>query len=279
MKYNDRQYPHPVLGIQDDIESNFTYTLRVSSNGEFIRLNPNFNIENESLLGLISHNKAEIILHLYCSSTIFREAHVIKDLISSEIKINAEKLKGKVEVDALICACVELPDYFNKDWNKDYGKNRFYIEKGDILGYGGTGIFYANKSPEELKSVASIMNIRSDNKKTGSFRLEYGEEKITIFLPQNDFENYRELTSIKGNFIHLIHGTLVFPALVQVINFMLFDKDRSIDYQDTSWYELINKRIEEARSEDPLEITQKILELPVNRSFIGMKEMFDEGFN
>jgi hypothetical protein len=59
MLYNNRQYPHPVLGIGDDFtDEPFEVELRISSSGKEIEISPSFKIINSELQKLIVKKKA-----------------------------------------------------------------------------------------------------------------------------------------------------------------------------------------------------------------------------
>jgi len=273
MKYNNRLYPHPVLGILDDVEGEFSCTLSVESNREFIILKPTFNISNFDIELLIKEGKAIICSHIYCRGTLFRKNWIIKDLVSDEIKIISDDLNGETEVDFFICAGINLPNYRNAGANSIFNNQEFDIEKGDILAYGGKGKFFANKSPEELKAVSSIMRIKKGNKKNGPFFNEYDDKFIVVHLSETDYESYQDLKSNK-NFINILHTSIVLPSLLEAAFFIDSEESGAEVFKESEWYKILNKSLVEIKKGNSfLEKIQYILDLPLNREFLSIDNL------
>ena len=260
------------MGIEDDIDGIFQCLLTISSDEEYINLDPHFKLANKDLEGLINNRKASVSIQIYCNGTFYRNEFTSETLNVQEIKIHSYKLKGKTEIDFFICACTDIPDYTNSGWHADYNGNKFYIEKGDILAYGGKAIYYANKSPEELKSVASLMIVRNSGKKLKHFYLDYEGERITVFLPDTDFDIYQILKQYPF-YIQILHSNLVFPALIEVLNF--YESKDSEEYSEHTWHKLISDKMDKHQDVNNLVTAQKILNYPMNRSFSTMEELIE----
>lgn len=274
MKYNNRFYPHPVLGIRDDIDGSFQCHMTVEVDKDNTIVTPQLKLDNKDLEKLVSLKKASFCIHTYCRGTMFREVFRIKDPVSYKITIPTYKLNGETEMDFFICAEEELNNYSNSGSNIDYKGYVFQIEKGDIIAYGGKAIFYSNKSPEQLKSVSAIMNIKNSGQKNGPFFNEYDGPKITINISDSDYDQYQILKQYKS-LIPVIHSSLVFPALYEALNFMEYD-EAADQYNEFDWYKLLRKRLEEIKGNTLLEKAQNILDLPINRTFNVLEELFDE---
>jgi len=273
MKYNNRYFPHPVLGIRDDINGEFScdFTVEVSdSNTIFI---PKVKLINKDLEKLIDSDQAEYCMQIYCRATMYRELFTIYDPIGSQFQIPSSKLNGETEVDFFLCASKYIETYKNEEFNEDYSDYGFELEKGDIIAYGGKGLFFANKAPEELKSVSAIMNIKNSGKTNGPFYNDYDGPKITLFLSDSDFNLYQSLIDYEC-FIPVIHSSIVFPALYETVCFMEYD-DSASQFEDHQWYKIIRKRIDEDPGTTLLEKVQNILDLPVNRSLKSIERIFD----
>ena len=72
MVYNNREYPHPVLGVDDSISGRFDIHLSVKAGKDTIRIEPIFNLENECIARLIQDKKALFATQVYCRSTMYR---------------------------------------------------------------------------------------------------------------------------------------------------------------------------------------------------------------
>lgn len=273
MKYNNRSFPHPVLNLGDDMEGDFGIKLQVQANKEHIKISPTYKLKNTGIEKLIEEKKAAFVLQLYCRGTMYRESFFTYESIPDSVNIPAERLNHQVEVDFFICATVDIPSYRNEDFTEDFGNYSFSIETGDILAIGGTGKFYANKSPEELKAVSSFMDIDTSGKKKEHFYNSYEGRKITVLLSLEDYEMYQKVMRNKY-YIDTLHSTIVLPALAEAIRF--FESNESDMYSDKLWYELLSDLHEKFYKGEPIVTAQNILELPVNRSFKSLVRLMEE---
>lgn len=273
MKYNNRIFPHPVLNIRDDILGTFEVQLQVEADKKNIKITPRYQLKNSTLENLIEARDAVFVAQIYCRGTMFRKTYKTTETIPDPINIKSSKLNEQVEVDFFICANNEIQNYQNEEASVDYRGYTFDIEYGDILALGGTGKFYANKSPQELKSVSAFMDINSSGKKNESMYNSYEGRKITIMLSQEDYEKY-QLISKNKFYINTLHSTIVLPALSEALHFM--ETDEAKDFSNNLWYELLEDLKKENQDGDPLMTAQKILDLPVNRSFTSLTQLMDQ---
>ncbi|MGR3303101.1 MAG: hypothetical protein ACUZ8I_11430 [Candidatus Scalindua sp.] len=269
MIYNNRHYPHPVLGIEDDINGNAQVKLKVSSDSENIILENSFILENDDLERLITEKKASYSLHLSCTATFYRANFISFKSLGEPIRIRSSDLNGEVEINYFVCAEESISQYKNKDRNDDYGNIEFSIKRGDILAYLGKGKFYANKTYQETTSVSSFMNINTDGRSKKPFYLDYSSEKVTIYLCQEDYEVYQEIKLKK--FSSILHSSIVLPALMQIIQFM--ESDEALEYKNKTWHKILSGILEKQNENDPLILSQTILELPLARAFSSMKDL------
>ncbi len=272
MKYNNRLYPHPVLGIMDDVDGEFSCNLTVESSKEGIIIKPSFQVANQDIEKLVSNGDANICLHLYCRGTLFRQNWVVKDLLSEEIRIDPNDLNGETEIDIFICSNKKFFNYQNSSFNKVFNNQEFEIEIGDILAYGGKGKFFANKSPEQLKAVSSIMRIKKGNFKNGPFLNDYDDKYIIVYLSETDYNLYQEFKENK-KYINILHTSIVLPSLIQTVFSMENDESGVTEYKDSEWYKILDKNLNEAKGNSILEKIQNILDLPLNREFLSLVDL------
>lgn len=273
MLFNNRYFPHPVLGLNDDFkEGNFEVELKVKSNGEEIQVTPSFKLVNDDLNTLLKNTSALFVSHLYCRGTMYREVFKSDKSLPATITIPAIKLNGEVEIDFFLCADKELLKYSNKSFNDDYTGYSFSIDRADIIAYAGKGKFYANKSPEELKSISALMNIDNSKESKKPMYNEYGGQKITIMLCEEDYERYQV---VKSNpiYANLLLSTVVLPALIEALHYM--SADESGEFKDRRWYEVLSVIKSKSKVPDPFRIAQNILDSPNNRSFNTLIKLFE----
>jgi hypothetical protein len=273
MRYNNRLFPHPVLNIGDDIEGVFKVELQVETNKDLIKISPRYQLKNSTLEKLIEEGQAVFTAQIYCRGTMFRETYETTETIPVPIQMKATRLNEQVEADFFICANNELSDYRNDGASPDYTGYTFDLEYGDILALGGSGKFFANKSPEKLKSVSAFMNINTSGKKDKPMYNSYDGRKITIMLPQKDYEKYQLIEKNKF-YVNTLHSTIVLPALAEALHFM--ETQEAEEFSDNLWYELLEELKNKNQDSDPLMTAQKILALPVNRSFTSLTQLMDQ---
>ncbi len=277
MIYNNREYPHPVLGIGigDDasVGGLFNVHLSIKAGRETIRIEPVFKMDNKYINNLINEGKATFATQIYCRATMFRELRKSQNTIPETIVIPTPKLREEVEIDFFVCANEHLPDYTNSQSHSDYSSFTFNIEKGEILAYGGKGVFNANKTPEELKAVSAFMNIDKDNKENGPIHNFYDGPKITILLSENDYLKYQDI-KINEFAIQVLHSGVVLPALMEAVEKVL---DQDDEFADKRWYQIVEKLIQEKGDAGTLITSQRILDNPVNRSFNTIEKLLHYG--
>lgn len=272
LQYNNRLYPHPVIGIADDVDGTFEVELKVSSNSKFIAISPTFKVTNADLKSHIMEGTVLFTSHIYCRGTMYREVFKTQKNIPDAIKIPSNRLNGEVEVDFFLCADKNIGNYCNKGFSNDYRGFTFAIDKGDILGYGGKGKFYANKSPEELKSISALMKINSTGKNSHAMFNDYDGDKITIMLCQEDYENYQTVRKGKDSFwSNLLLSSIVLPALTEAIHFLKDDMAR--DFSKNRWYTILTELVKNSKENNKLKIAQNILDLPNNRLFGTLNQL------
>jgi hypothetical protein len=268
MNYNGRTYPYPVLGIDDNFtgdenKDTFKPDMIVSSDYRKIKLDITYQLKNDELLKLINSNQAVFCAQLYCRSTMFRQSFISKKQ-KELIEIKSSQLRDEVEVDFFICASEDIKNYKNSMFNTVFTGISFDIEKGDLLGFGGSTTFFANKTPEELKSISSFMSVDTENKSEVPMYNDYDGDKITIILSQEDYEIYQSIKK-ESLLTSTLHSSIVLPALAEAIRFITTTEGD--DFKNRKWHELLTSLIEKHPTDDPLQSAQKILDLPVNRSF------------
>lgn len=264
MRYNNRLFPHPVLGIEDDVDGEFGADLMYKSDKDFITLSPTLKLAESYLSNLISEGKAIFVVQVYCRGTMFRKIYKTTSTIPTSIKIPSPKLAGEVEVHFFVCAIDAIAKYYTDNFNSEYNKTEFEVEVSDILAYGGKAKFTANKSPEELKSISSILRVRNSQKKSHPMFNEYEGEKIEIMLCEEDYQSY-QLTLRNRVFNNIIHSSIVLPALMDALYFM--DKEEGNSYDDRRWYKLLYDLKSKSKTPENFVIAQNILDQPNDRIF------------
>ncbi|MBK9176942.1 MAG: hypothetical protein IPM46_11535 [Flavobacteriales bacterium] len=272
MRYNNRDYPHPVLGVGDAVAGHFSVRLAVRAGTKEIRLEPVYDLGNRTPTHPgIEGGQAQFATHIYCKGTMFREVRKSTKAVAETIVLPASALRDKVEVDFFVCANAPIAAYTNSDAHSDFVGHSFPVERGVILAYGGQGVFYANKTPEELKAISSFMNIDRDPRPHGPMYNAYDGDKITVMLSSNDYQRY-QIVKRDPYIVEILHSAIVLPALMQAIAVV---QEEPSEFAEHKWFDILKGLVEETKEEDPMKIAQKILENPLNRSFNAVTSMME----
>lgn len=273
MEITTQSFPHPVLGIQDDIEGTFNVNFTWSCDRAFYYLSPVFNLQNETIENFIKENSAVFVIHVECANTFYRNSFQINST-SPLIKIDAEKLRDKVEVGFYIITTKGIDNYTNSKVHPDYGDQKFFLDKGDVIAYGGNSSFLAVKNYESLKAVSSIMVINKDDKEKGLGRVNYSAPKIELFLSKENYQIYNECKN-DPNFISIFHTSLVLPVLFKALSYIRADDDQ---LRTEKWFEVIKTRLNDEKlsvedDDKHFEVIQKIFGNPLDRFFYSINQL------
>src|SRR3989344_3141583 len=253
MRLDYLSFPHPVLGLRDDVAGDYELTHSVQKNRDDIVISVSHRLLQNSLESLISRNEASFLTEVQCPQTLFRVAYIANQTISP---------------------------YENKEANNDYAGFKIEVSNGDVLAYGGHEHFFADKRWEAQKSVSNFVEIRPYSNLNGPMKFFLGEEKIIVNLPAGDFKSYRKLVGY-DQFATMFHSSILLPALMFTISEMISNAEQ---YDNRSWFKVIEARKntdEKMKSlpcdlENVPEIAQIILNNPAERSLWGMWKIVDQ---
>ena len=208
-------YPYPVLSSfsNDYVDCSFISNIQVVRDVRDIIIKMNVIMDNVELQNLIDSNKAEYLFHIECSQTSYRS--VLKTCDVENIKRIAEsKLNGRVSICSFIVAKENISNYTNSKFNEDYGNMMFNISKGSILGIGGQTNIEITKEMDEISKIPSIFSIlRRDVEDNEGMKIEINDEKIKIWLSNEDFYNYKDVCNMPS-YIPVIHSMIIMPTLL-----------------------------------------------------------------
>ncbi len=271
MQLKNKLFSYPVMSDDRDDYKKITFKtdVNVKNNINTLEFNLSYSLENRELLELYEKNKIDIIFHIECSKSSYREIVIMKNSSNKKV-IDAKKIIGKTIVSSYIVAKEDLLDFKNDDFDDDYQGYSFNINKGNVLSIGE--IFIVNVEPhtDMLGNSESIFSItRRDIDKEKGMQIEIVQNKIAISLDTDTFDNYKAL-SLNRNFIPILHSSLILPALVFTLE-TLNREDKS-DYEDFKWYKSINNKlalsnIELSDNINTFEVAQKILDMPIYKAF------------
>lgn len=281
MNFNNVSFPHPILGVIDDITGETSIKSEIKATDDDYEITIILNYDNGDLLDLINDGKAEFICEATCSKTLYRE--IVKSNIPEiKFKISRKQLKGKVEFVGLLVAKEEITPYSNKDAHPDYHGFTFDLDQGEVLAYFGEFYFDADIKYEKLKAVSAFMDIvgKDDLNYTN---IDLKKNKIEVQLPTEDFDKFRcDAIGKESAFASVFHASIVLSALLTAL--YNFDEHKD-DYQ---WAKVIDYRLKNeeefktlsiAEKENIPEIAQRLLGNPFSRLLDGLVSIYDSTNN
>jgi len=268
MRLSQRSFPHPVVGNRDDVPTvAFQATVEMTADRVNIYLDVSVICSSEVLRGFIQSGAALFSTHVECSNTLFRKLYTS----SSEkfrITIPADNLNDSVEVNTFIKATRRISNYRLPEAHSDYGATAFEIKKGDILALGEGYVFPVESVFDALGTVGSIMQIQEAAEEGDCpMRVEFGAEKIIIYLSKADFADYKLLKSHEGVLAPLT-VTIVLPVLMEAIIYMRSSESGG-EEDERRWQRVLRRRLKAeglSENDESLQVAQKILEYPIKRA-------------
>lgn len=243
MRIGKRLFPYPTIN-NSKIAScfkNSNYSLEYddeSDNENLVLKNAHIQIDNDELIKLIVDKKAEAVVIIECSSTIFRTVKSIS-IEPKDIIIPLHNLRGKVEISSFIYAKEEF-EYSNDDFLDDYEGYSFTIEKYDILAIDDgftTKIEYNESEDKKLSSIFRV--IKSTDPELKVMKVDSGDKFIKIVLPEKEFGYYDNLKN-RDYFKNIFFSIIAIPSLIKCLQ--EFKNERvDIDYirLNHSWFDSI----------------------------------------
>ncbi len=274
MARSNKFYPSPVLGNGDDIQGIFEAKMVTGLSSATVSIDSEYILNNSTIEQLILDKKATFTMQVECSNTFFRVAYTSFET-EHRVEINSMELRGKVTVTFLVNALEDIPNYHPAGLHGDYGDTPFAVFKGDVLAFGDSGSFIADKEFDPLSApIGSFFRVVKSGEKEAPISVDYDNEMVTIYLADKDHEDYTALVESKTA-EDIIHGSLVFPVLVEAIFMSTMKKMQN---EGLLWLERLTDICNEKKldTDFPFEVAQKLLGNPASRSFASARKILDQ---
>ena len=210
-----KSFPFPILGNGDDIEGRFNVEFSYKLDPERTLIKANFHLVHPTIQALINEGRARFLTEVGCSNTFYRQAFET-DKTSMQEYLAADDLRDRVDVRFYIYAAVDMNDYYPEGLHPDLQGDPILVNQGDVLAYGGSTTFIADKNFDPLKSPATaLIALKEKREADGPISISY-EDKILIELPKDDYALYRNNKTAAA----LLHCSLVLPALIDALHTM-----------------------------------------------------------
>jgi hypothetical protein len=274
MKFdNNSTFPHPVLGLRDDIDSiaDFEYT-KTSDALEYIYY-IEIKTDNQSIEKYIVEKKAEYVCEVDCKKTFYRKC-ITSKTPKFELHIPRNSVHGEVNITLTANAMCTITGYSNSKANEDYNDYEFDLEKGDIMAHYGAVEMQTDVTADEFKAVGSFMQFK---KGPEGAQIDYhtdGDDIVAV-IPKEMYEAY--VLRLKGErFRPAIMASVVNEALICALMQMKEDDDRR-------WARIISSApvceddsFPLADVKEAIDLASKILQQPHTKLFTSLCEMTND---
>ncbi len=280
MKIENVAFPYPVQGIGNGIESRSLWQYSVEQNKAEYILTINVQLNNKSIEDYIKYDLADYVCEIECTSTFLRRCERSKDG-HFEIKLSKSEIAREVTFELSVVVKEPIEDYTNTQLNPIFIGYEINLEPGDLMAYIGKDKFSADIIYEKLDKISTFMIIREESH-VSQTEIKLDTEKIEILIPSAMYTHYKEEIKGSSTYSAIIHGSLVFNALLHALN-------NITAFPDKLWARCIKTRIEkdaeiaklnidpteeEDREELP-KLAQALLGDPFKRLFTGIEKIHE----
>ena len=280
MKIENVSFPYPVQGIGNGIESRSLWQYSVEQNKAEYILTIDVQLNDKSIEDYIKYDMGDYVCEIECTSTFLRRCERSKNG-HFEIKLSKSEIAREVTFELSVVVKEPIEDYTNTQLNPIFIDYEINLEPGDLLAYIGKDKFSADIIYEKLDKVSTFMIIREDGQVTQT-EIKLDTEKIEILIPSAMYTHYKEEIKGSSTYSAIIHGSLVFNALLHALN-------NITSYPDKLWARCIMTRIEKdveiaklnidpTEEEDRVELpklAQALLGDPFKRLFTSIEKIHE----
>lgn len=248
MKLNSALFPYPVLATATDDYKNAYFQASIEPykvDGEQIRIDAKFALNDDALKQLIYDGKAAYMLHIEGENSafrIFKTASPNQDTVSLFADINQSG--NAIFANALVVATEDIPKFISPNFNQDFYFDDYHIEnisRAQILAYQET-IKIRIESENVDESLEAPIKFEQTTKKEYFF--DFSGDDIIIKLPGQSFDNYKHASVIGKPTRDLMIVTYVLPALTAAVRLM-----KKPGNMDTRWASILQDRFDDLNYE------------------------------
>lgn len=279
MKLSEYTIPYPILGIEgdfnDQVMSSSAWELGHTGKEYVIRLS--FHVDDNGILDLVHKKKACFACEVDCSKTFYRRVFEYPEP-SFEISIPKVSLGGNVHLFFSVVVKDDIVDYKNENFNNRFFEGyKFNLSKGHMLAYLGEGTFNADIKYNELNSLGSIVDVKTDIDSSFTY-FDFGGDMITIYMPQSEFDDFRK--SNNHTFSDFTHASVVQCALISALT--SYKENRN-----TLWAQTLKIRVqsnkdlekfselESLSSKEIVELVSLLLDNPNKRMYENISKLLN----
>ncbi len=275
MQIKNKYYPYPVIATGNDSYEGSEFI--TDANYEQVAHNIKFifdvALDDEMLQKMIKDGQVKYAHHIECQQTCFRHL-VLTDKPNCDYVVHENMVNGLVQVCSFLMADVDIQNYANPHFSRDYRGFKFNIDRGCILAIGSQINMTIEKQKDDIAKTSSIFSIRKNlNPSETELQVSTTGQKIVILIPEKTCNQYLNLCN-DANFLPVLHSMVVLPALMQVLYEIkeAAQKSELFNYEDLRWYKGLRKTSEKLNIPftesdiaimDVYKMSQLLLDVPV----------------
>lgn len=295
MKIKPKAYPHPVLSeFSDDISSAITCDIKHSQDKLNFYFNYEFSIDNQTIVEMIRARKADIVFHIECGKTFFRQIYradacnFADGKFIGKVELPAYKINGNTAVSVFVCASSSISDYKPEMMHADYGNCCFNIENGDFAAVEKTRDFPLFQDYDPIVKAESIISFQRDTEKeSGNISLDFESDKIVARLPKDMHQIYIDLSgnkTLEDPVVSILAVPVLMDGLSLIRELIMSESGADIaTYRERRWFRSLEKKLldlqVDIKTEDSMfTAAQKILENPCIRAGRSLQKNDDNTY-
>lgn len=277
-----RLYTHPVLAAGRDDYKTAKFSAELSYRSDAANnlvVDVNFFTDCAELKRLIDDRDAEYLLHAECPPTSYRE--IFSSATENfSCKIPLDRVKKHLDCLALIVLGKDIKNFSCADWNEDFSRLQFNLQKGSVLAYQNFRPLPLPDDPNDFKTSNSIFSVHKKFSDDAPFDVEMTAEKIKIGLNAKDFALYRRYCS-RPEMQPILNAMIILPTLVYVFEELKLEE--TPDHGADAWFLSLRAAYrrrglnfdELIDTEDSLKLAQEVMSLPINVALENISLAFD----
>lgn len=217
MRIGKKLFPYPVLREDGRYSGykNSEFTLEyteVEDDKNLYFKDVYINLINPTLKKLLNDKKADAVMVIECSETLFRRTFSVSSE-KQDIVIPLTDLRGDVFISCFVYALENINNYSNPDFLDVYSGYQFEIEKYNILAANDGYRVKIDYDFDQDKKIASIFKvIKSEDMIEEQLKVTYNSRLIIIYMPSKQFNFYETLKN-NDHYQNIFFSIIAIPAL------------------------------------------------------------------
>lgn len=260
-------YPHPVLGNQDDVSSDFQLqNAQFKPDVDDIEISFRIATDDPDLKRMLKSGEANLLARWDCPVTMsngYLELDVVRQHADGKTFkgwLDQREVRDDVRVDIFVVASKAISEFSWEKQHEDYSQEKFEIRKGDLLANGGYFSIKVGKLYDPMDPpVGSCFRLTVDPNQKREIKVNFDDDEQVVILMSREMANgFQGLAFCPELQISLV----ILPALMETITFIQKNQgdDSEEDLSDKTWFQTVNSLLSSIDSEtSPIAIAQQLL--------------------